>query len=405
MEAIEKGGVTSPKGYKAAGIHAGLKKKKKDLALLVSDTPAVAAGVFTRNVVAAAPVLYCKEVLKAPHVRGLVVNSGNANACTGDQGLENARAMGAAAAAAVGAEPEEMLVSSTGVIGYQLPMEKIRAGISQAAEHLSAGHGHDAAKAIMTTDTFSKEIAVRFPLGEATVTVGGMSKGSGMIHPNMATMLCFVTTDCAIGKECLQGMVSDITDRTFNMITVDGDTSTNDMLLVLANGQAENPEITGPADEGYAAFYDALYLVCRHLAIEIARDGEGATKLVTVQVSGAASLADARIAAKSVCSSNLVKTAVFGEDANWGRILAAVGYSGISFDPYGVDIAISSAAGSIQVALKGTGIGFSEEEALKILKEKEITFEIRLSEGSASATAWCCDFSYDYVKINASYRS
>ncbi len=405
MKNIQYGGVTSPKGFKAAGIHAGLKKNRKDMALIYSKTGCAFAGVFTRNQVQAAPVLYCKALMDMPQTKAVLVNAGNANACTGQQGLDNAREMARQLAYSLNIAPEEVLVSSTGVIGYQLPMDKISAGIGLLLEKLNRKGGAAASRAIMTTDTFPKQRAVELDLDGVSVKVGGMAKGSGMIHPNMATMLCFVTTDCAIEKDCLQGMISDIADRTFNMITVDGDTSTNDMLLCLANGRAKNRLIQKASDPGYAQIYDALYAVCRDLAIAIARDGEGATKLLTVNVSGAASVEDARKAARTVCTSSLVKTALFGRDANWGRILAAVGYSGVSFDPSKVDIFLESSAGRIQVAAGGAGIAFSEEEALRILNEKEVTFDITMGEGNDRATAWSCDLTYAYVKINGSYRS
>lgn len=406
MKVLEEGTLTSPRGFLAAGVACGIKKKgKPDLALVCSETPCAAAGVFTRNVVAAAPVGYCREVVGRGTARALVVNAGNANACTGAQGEKDTLRMAELAGKTLGVTPAEVLVSSTGVIGVPLPMEKIGAGIAQAAEMLSPEGGPDAARAILTTDTFAKHLAVRITIGDREVTVGGIAKGSGMIHPDMATMLGFVTTDCAIGAGCLQDIVADIAERTFNMITVDGDTSTNDMLLCLANGQAGNRPIHGIADEGFDKIYDALYYVCRALAIEIVRDGEGATKLISVNLLGAASEADARTAAKSVCGSNLVKTAMFGQDANWGRILAAVGYSGIRFDPSRVSIRLSSAAGEITVAEAGAGIPFSEEEAARILTEKEIVITVDLAQGDSAATAWCCDLSYDYVRINADYRS
>ncbi len=402
---IPSGGVTSPQGFTAAGVHCGLKKEKLDMALIYSKRPCSLAGVFTTNVVAAAPVLYGRELVKLGKAQAVVVNAGNANACTGELGYKNALKTAEMVGRELCVEPQLVVASSTGVIGYQLPMDKLEAGIKDAAGQLSQDGGLDAAKAIMTTDTVKKQIAIRVHLDGKTVIVGGMSKGSGMIHPNMATMLGFVTTDADIEAGCLQSMLKEVADNTFNMITVDGDTSTNDSLFCLANGMAGNRTIQSDSDSGYREFYRALYFVCRYLAVAIARDGEGATKLVTVEVNGADSEADARTIAKSICGSNLVKTAVFGEDANWGRVLAAAGYSGVQFDPYGVDISISSAAGEISVAKDGAGIGFSEEEALTILKEKEITFNVSLREGEAQATAWCCDFSYDYVRINADYRS
>lgn len=402
---IPSGSVTSPIGFKASGVHCGLKKIKTDMAILYSEKPCSLAAVFTKNVVAAAPVLYGREILKAGKAQAVVINAGNANACTGDEGYRNAIRTAEMAGKELQIAPELVVVSSTGVIGYQLPMDKIEDGIKKAVAALSAESGTDAASAIMTTDTMKKEIAVKLNLEGKSVTLGGMSKGSGMIHPNMATMLGFVSTDANVEANCLQRMLKEVADKTFNMITVDGDTSTNDSLFCLANGMAENSIIRSEADPGYAEFYQALYYVCRHLAISIAKDGEGATKLVTVEVKGAATEADARTIAKSICGSNLVKTAVFGEDANWGRVLCAAGYSGVQFDPYGVDISMASVAGEITVAQNGAGIDFSEEKASIILKEKEIVFIVTLREGKAQATAWCCDFSYDYVRINADYRS
>ncbi len=405
MNIMEGGSITSPKGFRAAGVHCGLKKQKKDLALVVSEVPCAIAGVFTKNIVAAAPVLYGRALIKRKVAQALVINAGNANACTGEQGYSNAQKTAELVGKVLQIDAQLVVPSSTGVIGYQLPMDKMEQGIVQAASLLQHEGGSDAADAIMTTDTFRKQRALTVEIGDKTVTVGGMSKGSGMIHPNMATMLGFVTTDCAITSDCLQLIVSDVTQKTFNMITVDGDTSTNDSLYVLANGLAGNREIKDVADPGFGEIYDAIYALCKYLAIEIARDGEGATKLVSVHVSGAKTPEDARVVAKSICGSNLVKTAVFGEDANWGRILAAAGYSGVLFDPYGVSISIGSSAGLVKVAEQGTGTGFSEEEALKVLQEDEIVLEVKLAEGDAEATAWCCDFSYDYVRINADYRS
>ncbi|WP_227764225.1 bifunctional ornithine acetyltransferase/N-acetylglutamate synthase [Zhaonella formicivorans] len=399
------GGLTAVPGFLAAGIHAGLKKAKKDMALICSTVPAVAAGVFTTNKVKAAPLLLNMEHLQNDITKAIVINSGNANACTGAQGMKDAQAMAELTAEALGLNSQEVLVASTGVIGVQMPMDKVAAGIKLAAQELSPAGGPLAAEAIMTTDTFLKQISFQFTVGGKTVTLGGAAKGSGMIHPNMATMLGFITTDLAIGKEVLQHALSEVVKRTFNMITVDGDTSTNDMVLVLANGLAGNQAIKDREDDGYDDFYRALTYACTYLAKEIARDGEGATKLLTVEVLNAPTELDAQLAAKSVCGSNLVKTALFGEDANWGRILAAVGYSGADFDPAKVDIFIKSAAGEEQVAAKGTGLNFSEEKAKKILEEKEVTFIVDLNSGKEKATAWSCDFSYDYVKINASYRT
>lgn len=399
------GGLTAAQGFLAAGVYAGLKKAKKDLALIVSTVPASAAGVFTTNKVKAAPLLVNMEQLQQNTARAVIINSGNANACTGQQGLANARKMAELTAAALNCNPTEILVASTGVIGVQLPMDLIAEGIGLAARELTPAGGPLAAEAIMTTDTFPKEISVEFTVHGRTAVLGGAAKGSGMIHPNMATMLGFLTTDLAISKELLQEALSEVVKRTFNMITVDGDTSTNDMVLVLANGQAGNELLQSKEDSGYAKFYEALTYVCTYLSREIARDGEGATKLLTVEVLNAPTEKDAQLAARAVCSSNLVKTALFGEDANWGRIICAVGYSGAEFDPAQVDIFIKSAAGQEQVAVDGAGLEFSEENAKAVLSEQEVTFVVDLKTGKEKATAWSCDFSYDYVKINGSYRT
>jgi glutamate N-acetyltransferase/amino-acid N-acetyltransferase len=399
------GGVTAVPGFKATGIHAGLKKVKKDLALIVSEEPAVGAGVFTTNKVKAAPLLYDMEQLKGSSFRAIVVNSGNANACTGEQGLEDAKAMAVKVACQLGCPTEEVLVSSTGVIGVKMPMEKILAGIEKATKELSPTGGPLAAEAIMTTDTYPKEISFKLMIGDCQVTIGAMAKGSGMIHPNMGTMLGFITTDLAIAKDLLQEALVAVVGKTFNMITVDGDTSTNDMVLVLANGMAGNEPINSKEDPAYKIFYEALIFACTYLAKEIAKDGEGATKLLTVEVLSALSEKDARLAAKAVCNSSLVKTALFGEDANWGRILAAVGYSGAEFDPSKVNIWIKSQAGEEQVAANGAGLAFDEEKAKNILREKEVFFIVDLGMGEEQATAWGCDLTYDYVKINGSYRT
>lgn len=402
---LKAGGVTSPQGFSAAGIHCGLKKKKKDLALIASQVPGPLAGVFTQNKVAAAPVVYGRELVAAGQAQAILVNSGNANACTGQAGYKDALATAQRAEEVLSLPARSVLVSSTGVIGYRLPMDTLLEGVKDISGQLSKEGGQAASQAILTTDTFTKSVALHLDIGGKTVTVGGMSKGSGMIHPNMATMLGFITTDCHISQSCLQDILADIADRTFNMITVDGDTSTNDSLICLANGLAGNPKIEGIADEGFMEFYDALYWICRYLAVEIARDGEGASKLLTVHVLGLSSVADARQVAKSIAGSSLVKTALFGEDANWGRILAAAGYAGVDLDPDRASITISSAAGSILVARGGQGLAFDEGLAKKILEEKEITYQVTFQEGDGSATAWTCDFSYDYVRINADYRS
>ncbi len=372
--------------------------------MIFSEVPAAAAGVYTQNRVKAAPVVLTQKTAAMGQGQAIVVNSGNANACTGEEGAQSARLMAAWTAQGLGIEEGLVMVASTGVIGQQLPRDIIQSGIKNAVDHLSPEGGHEAALAIMTTDLFSKEIAVQFSLGDKTVTLGGMSKGSGMIHPNMATMLGFITTDASIEPEILQKSLKKAVDKSFNMISVDGDTSTNDMTLILANGLAENKTIESDGAL-LEQFQEALDYVCIALAKMIAQDGEGASKLLEVQVQNALSEADARLAAKAVISSSLVKSAFFGEDANWGRILCAVGYSEANMDPDRVEIFLESAAGRIQVADQGTGLLFNEEDAKKILQEKEIQVIIDLHQGSQGAVAWGCDLTYDYVKINADYRT
>ena len=397
MYKIVKGGLTSAAGFQAAGIHAGLKKAKKDMALIVSTVPAVTAAVFTTSQVKAAPVLLDMEHLQNPVTKAVISNSGNANACTGSLGFTNALQMAERTAQHLGCTKEEVFVFSTGVIGMQLPMKKVEKGIDKIVGELSSNGGHVAAEALLTTDTFTKECCVEVELAGKKVTIGGAAKGSGMIHPNMATMFAMITTDAAVEKKLLQEMVTKITKKTFNMITVDGDTSTNDTFMVMANGLSGMSLLASEQDGGYQEFYQALEFVSLTLSQLIAKDGEGATKFLTVELVEAATEEDARVIAKSICCSSLVKTALFGQDANWGRILAAAGYAGVVFDPYKVSITISSSAGSIMVA--------NEEKALTILREKEITYLVAMGAGAAKATAWTCDFSYDYVKINASYRS
>lgn len=397
------GGVTAASGFKAAGVIADVKGRggdKKDVAVMYSTVPAAAAAVFTTNQVKAAPVLLSQQRLQAGTLQAIVINSGNANACTGAQGMQDAEAMSTLAAEALSLSPAAVAVASTGVIGVPLPMDRIAKGVSGAAAQLSPDGGHDAALAIMTTDTFHKEIATRLTLGGKTVTIGGMAKGSGMIHPNMATMLGFVTTDAAVAPAALQQALQAANAASFNMITVDGDTSTNDSLYLLANGAAGNPTLTADSPE-FPAFQAALQEVLTHLAKAIAGDGEGATKLLEVQVVGATSVEEARRAARSVCGSALVKTAMFGEDANWGRIVCALGYSGAQLDQNKVDLWV----GPMQMLQAGTPVPFSEEEAAGILANKEITIKADLHLGNGGATAWGCDFSYDYVKINGDYRT
>ena len=407
MEHI-KGGVTAAKGFMAAGVEANVKyKNRKDMAMVYSQVPCKAAGVFTSNVVKAAPVVWDREKINtSPYIQAVVVNSGIANACTGRQGYAYCQETADAAAGALQIPGDSVLVASTGVIGMQLPMDKITAGVAALAGCLKDTQeaGTQAAEAIMTTDTISKQVAVQFEDGGKTVTVGGMSKGSGMIHPNMCTMLGFVTTDIAISKELLQEALSaDVVD-TFNMISVDGDTSTNDTLVVLANGCAGNPEIT-EKNEDYLHFCQALHEVNETLAKMMAGDGEGATALFETKVIHAANKEDARTLAKSVICSSLTKAAIFGHDANWGRILCALGYSGASFDPEAIELFFESSAGRIQIYKDGQATDYSEEEATKILSCPVVTVVVDMKMGEAQATAWGCDLTYDYVKINADYRS
>ncbi len=407
MEHI-KGGVTAAKGFMAAGVEANVKyKNRKDMAMVYSQVPCKAAGVFTSNVVKAAPVVWDREKINtSPYIQAVVVNSGIANACTGRQGYAYCQETADAAAGALQIPGDCVLVASTGVIGMQLPMDKITAGVAALAGCLKDTQeaGTQAAEAIMTTDTISKQVAVQFEAGGKTVTVGGMSKGSGMIHPNMCTMLGFVTTDIAISKELLQEALSaDVVD-TFNMISVDGDTSTNDTLVVLANGCAGNPEIT-EKNEDYLHFCQALHEVNEPLAKMMAGDGEGATALFETKVIHAANKEDARTLAKSVICSSLTKAAIFGHDANWGRILCALGYSGASFDPEAIELFFESSAGRIQIYKDGQATDYSEEEATKILSCPVVTVVVDMKMGESQATAWGCDLTYDYVKINADYRS
>lgn len=400
------GGVTAAAGFVAGGLHAGLKKcpDKKDLAIIHSLAPAVVGAVFTQNKFAAAPVNWCRQVVAGGRAQAVVVNSGNANACTGAEGAANAAEMAAVCGKALQAPPEQVLVCSTGVIGVQLPMPLLREGIATCAAQLSTQGGQAAAEAIMTTDLYCKETAVSYQYQGKTVTVGGIAKGSGMIHPNMATMLCFITTDLQIEAAALQQAVKEAADASFNMVTVDGDTSTNDSMLVLANGQAGN-ETVQAGGAGYAEFVQVLTLVAARLARLMAYDGEGATKLLECQVCGAPSLQDARLAAKAVVGSSLVKAAFYGEDANWGRIACAAGYSGAQFDTAKVNLRLQSAAGEIELMRDGSGLVFDEEAAKQILQEREIFINLDLGSGEYQATSWGCDLSHEYVNINADYRS
>jgi len=395
------GGVTAAQGFLAAGTAAGIKyKEKKDVALIYSEVPARVAGMFTTNRVKAAPLLLTMERASRGWAQAVIINSGNANACNGKQGLQDAFSMGEEAARLLKIPREYALVASTGVIGQPMPMEQILPGIATAAAALNKDGSGAAAEAIMTTDTEPKEAAVCFSLNGARITIGGMAKGSGMIHPNMATMLCFLTTDAGIAPGCLKDILRYAVDRSFNMITIDRDTSTNDMVLLLANGKAGSREITEESKE-YYFFRENLTRVCTHLAKSLARDGEGATKMLEVQVINAPTEAGARLAARAVAGSNLVKTAIFGEDANWGRILCAAGYSGAEFDPGQVDIFLNG----IQVAKSGCSLSFSENEALETLAASTAQILIDLKTGSFNATAWGCDLTYDYVRINAHYRT
>ncbi len=403
-----EGGVTAAKGFLAASCAAGIKyQERQDMAMIYSELPCKSAGTFTTNVVKAAPVKWDrKQVESGEAAQAVVVNAGIANACTGEEGMEYCRRTAAAAGAALGIAPGAVLVASTGVIGKQLPMDRIEAGVKMLAKDLGSGldKGEAALRAIMTTDTKNKQVAVQVELGGALVTVGGMCKGSGMIHPNMCTMLSFVTTDAAISKELLvEALREDIKD-TYNMISVDGDTSTNDTVLLLANGMAGNKEIADK-DEDYQRFCQALHVVNETLAKKMAGDGEGCTALFEVTVKGAESKAQAVTLAKSVITSNLTKAAIFGHDANWGRILCAMGYSGAEFDPEKVDLFFESAAGKLQIIENGVALDYSEEEATKILSESEVTAVADIKMGDFTATAWGCDLTFDYVKINADYRS
>ena len=401
------GSITSPKGYRATGNHIGIKECKKDLALIFSEVPAKAVGVFTTNVVKASSILWNQNLIQNPNgVKAIVINSGNANACTGEVGAKHTELMASELASCLGVDKDQVLVASTGIIGVPLPIDIIVAGINNTYEKLgnTTSDANLAAQAIMTTDTYPKQISVELSIDDKKVRIGGMAKGSGMIHPNMATMLSFITTDINISRELLNKALKRSVDDSYNMISVDGDTSTNDLVLLLANGCGGNTEIKEENEE-YYLFKKALHLVNLFLAQEIVKDGEGAKKFIEVKVSGAASKKDARLLSKSVITSNLVKTAFFGEDANWGRILAAMGYSGANFNPTAVSINFHNGSHSIMLMQEGTPLQFDEELALKILKENEITVELLLKEGTGEATAWGCDLSYEYVRINGDYRS
>ena len=402
------GGVCAAQGFQAAGIHVGVKTHanwKKDVALIVSDVDCAASAVFTKNVVKAAPIHVDKAHLADGKARAIIANSGNANACA-PHGEENAIKMCQAAAKTIGCKPEDVLVSSTGVIGQTLNVKVIEDGMPElyGALAASAEASDAAAHAIMTTDTEKKEVAVETTVGGKTVRMGGIAKGSGMIHPNMGTMLCFLTTDCAISPEMIRTALLETVNVSFNRISVDGDTSTNDSCIVLANGLAGNAVITEKGED-YAAFLEALQALCTELAKKMASDGEGAKHLITCTVKDAADEAQAETISKSVISSTLTKAAIFGADANWGRVLCAMGYSGADFDPEKVDVHFTSAAGDIAVCEKGRGLDFDEELAKKILTEHDIEINITMGEGDAACTCWGCDITYDYIKINGDYRT
>ena len=401
------GGVCAAQGFKAAGIHCGVKEgsspSKNDLALILSEKECAAAGVYTMNRVKAAPIYVTMDHLEDGTAWGVVANSGNANACC-PMSHENAEAMCLFAAKVTGREAADFVVCSTGVIGQTINIQAIQTGLPKVASALSAEGSDAAATAIMTTDTVKKEISVSFELGGREVKIGAIAKGSGMIHPNMGTMLAFITTDCAITTELLSEVLHEVTAVTFNRVTVDGDTSTNDTCVVLANGMAGN-ELIEWKDEGYETFKAALDYVCRHLARAIAGDGEGASKLVTCKMTGARSEESAERLAKAVVGSALVKAAMFGSDANWGRVLCAMGYSKAPFRPEHVDISFESSAGSILVCKQGDGLAFDEDLAKKVLTEKEVVIAVDLHEGDDSAECWGCDLTYDYVKINGDYRT
>lgn len=394
-------GVTFPKGFKAAGVKAGIKKSGNlDLALIYTEKEAAVAGVFTKNAVAAAPVIVSREVVKGGKAHAIVANAGCANACTGETGLANARKMAALAAAEVGCASDEVLVGSTGIIGVNLPMDKLEAGIKAAAAELSEDGSKNAGNAIITTDTYSKACSCEVEIGGQAVRFGAIAKGSGMIQPNMATMLCYITTDANISSQLMQKALSEIVEVSFNMISVDGDMSTNDTVLVLANGASGAAEITDGSPE-YDKFYATLKEICQELSKRIAADGEGATKFLTINVSGTKTFEDAKTVAMSIAKSPLVKTAFFGEDPNWGRVICAVGYAGIPMVPEKTVIKF----GGVPVYANGLGAEFNEDDIQKVMAEHDIVIDVEMGMGDAKATVWSCDFSYEYVKINGEYHT
>ena len=406
---IVKGGITVPKGFKSTGGAVGIKKVKKDMALISSDISCICAGAFTTNVVKATSVLRNIEIVKNKknNINGIVVNSGNANACTGDAGIFANEQMAEEFAKLLDVQKDTVLTASTGVIGVVLPVDTIKNGINKLYSSMdySLESGSMAAESILTTDTYSKEFAVEFDIDGKVVKIGGMAKGSGMIEPNMATMLAFITTDINITQNLLDKALMSVVPNTYNMVSVDGDTSTNDTVLILANGLASNILIENENDINYKKFVDALYFLNEKLAKELVRDGEGATKFIEINVLGAKTQQNAKDIAKSVIKSNLVKTAFFGADANWGRILCAMGYSGVVFDTSNIDIVFKSDKGEIELMKKGSPIIFDEFKAKEILLERDIYVYIYINEGNENAKAWGCDLSYDYVKINGDYRT
>lgn len=394
-------GVTFAKGFTAAGVKAGIKKSGNlDVAVIYTKTQAVVAGTFTQNKVAAAPVYVSKEVVATGTAHAIVANAGCANACTGQQGLDDAHKMAQIAADELGVNANDVIVGSTGVIGVNLPMDKLEAGIKDAVANLSADGSDNAGRAIITTDTHSKSVTCEFELSGKTVRMGAIAKGSGMIRPNMATMLCYITTDIAIDQALLQKAVSGCVEKSFNMISVDGDMSTNDMVIVLANGEANNAKIT-EENADYQIFFDKLMMLCTELAKQIAADGEGASKFLTINVKGAKSFADAKTVGMAIANSPLVKTAFFGEDPNWGRVICAVGYSGADMVPEKTVVKF----GDITIFANGTGATYDEKALAHVMKEKDIVIDIELNMGQEDATVWSCDLSYEYVKINGEYHT
>ena len=405
MSKLMENGICAPLGFQAAGIHCGVRRNrsKKDLSLIFSEVMCKAASTYTLNKVKGAPIFVTKEHLKDGQAQAIICNSGNANTCNAN-GVEIANEMCELCAASLNIDPKDIIVASTGVIGEPLSIDPFKEHMQELVDALDVKGGSDACEGIMTTDTFKKEFAVTFQLDGKTCHIGGMAKGSGMIHPNMATMLAFLTSDVAISSEMLDDVVHEVVNDTFNMVSVDGDTSTNDMLSMLANGLAGNTEITSK-DENYQIFKEALMDICVEISRNIAKDGEGASKLLTCHVNHGPDVTTTKTIAKSVITSSLFKAAMFGKDANWGRILCAIGYAEGDFTIDTIDVSLASAAGSIAVCKNGAGCGFDEDQALAILCENEITIEIDLKQGEASATSWGCDLTYDYVKINGDYRT